>query len=162
MRAERTFLEPVLGPVERVVYRSLRVAPGASRAGSLRPLAAGLLGGLDRAALTCCSGPGPAAPLNPDGFGAVGPALGPQPTAVSFVTNTDWQKLPGASRPCHLTQMAGLAVQNFLSAGSAGRGRGPDPRADPTRAETIAHFWADLTRGVVYVLLPCRSWSASC
>jgi potassium-transporting ATPase potassium-binding subunit len=93
-------------------------------------------------------------PVNPDGFGAVDPYLALN-TAVSFVTNTNWQNYLGEQTMSHLTQMAGLAVQNFVSAGvglavAVALIRGLTRR----RAETIGNFWVDLTRGVLFVLLP--------
>src|SRR4029450_11251799 len=93
-------------------------------------------------------------PVNPDGFGAVDPFLALN-TAVSFVTNTDWQNYLGEQTMSHLTQMAGLAVQNFVSAGvgiavAIALVRGITRR----RQETIGNFWVDLTRAVLYVLLP--------
>jgi potassium-transporting ATPase potassium-binding subunit len=93
-------------------------------------------------------------PGNPDGFGAVDPYLALN-TAVSFVTNTDWQNYVGEATMSHLTQMAGLAVQNFVSAGvglavAVALIRGLTRR----RSGTIGNFWVDLTRGVVFVLLP--------
>ncbi|HYG44927.1 MAG TPA: potassium-transporting ATPase subunit KdpA, partial [Bordetella sp.] len=92
--------------------------------------------------------------LNPQGFGAVA-ADSAFNTAISFVTNTNWQGYAGESTMSHLTQMLGLAVQNFVSAatgisvlfalirGLAGQGGG-----------TVGNFWADLTRSTLYILLP--------
>jgi K+-transporting ATPase ATPase A chain len=93
-------------------------------------------------------------PVNPDGFGAVDPYLALN-TAVSFVTNTNWQNYVGEATMSQLTQMAGLAVRNFVSAGiglavAVTLIRGLTWR----RAETIGNFWVDLTRGVLFVLLP--------
>ena len=93
-------------------------------------------------------------PLNPNDFGAVPPPLAFN-TAVSFVTNTNWQNYGGESTMTHLTQMAGLTVQNFVSAAvglavAVALIRGLVRR----RSATIGNFWVDLTRGVVRVLLP--------
>jgi K+-transporting ATPase ATPase A chain len=93
-------------------------------------------------------------PLNPDGFAAVSPDSSFN-TAVSFPTNTNWQGYGGESTMSNLTQMAALTVQNFVSA-AAGMAvlialiRGFVRRRSPT----IGNFWVDLTRGVVYILLP--------
>ena len=93
-------------------------------------------------------------PLNPLHLGAVGPALSWN-TAVSFVTNTNWQNYAGESTMSYLSQMAALAVQNFVSA-SVGIAvaialiRGFARRGTPT----IGNFWVDLVRGVLYILLP--------
>jgi potassium-transporting ATPase potassium-binding subunit len=93
-------------------------------------------------------------PFNPQHLGAVGPALSWN-TAVSFVTNTNWQAYSGETTMSYFSQMASLAVQNFVSAavgiavaialirGFARHG-----------AKTIGNFWADLIRGVIYVLVP--------
>jgi K+-transporting ATPase ATPase A chain len=93
-------------------------------------------------------------PLNPQHLGAVGPALSWN-TAISFLTNTNWQAYSGESTMSYLSQMGALAVQNFASA-SVGIAvaialvRGFARRGSPT----IGNFWVDLVRGVVYVLLP--------
>jgi K+-transporting ATPase ATPase A chain len=97
-------------------------------------------------------------PLNPQGLPPVphGLALG---TAVSFATNTDWQAYSGESTMSYLTQMAGLAWHNFVSA-AAGMcvaiafARGLTRRPGAGGPKTLGSFWADLVRGVVYVLLP--------
>ncbi len=88
------------------------------------------------------------------GFGGV-PADGAFNTAVSFVTNTNWQWYAGESTLGHLVQMAGLAVQNFLSAAvgmavAAALVRG----FARTRTDRIGNFWVDLVRGTVRILLP--------
>jgi K+-transporting ATPase ATPase A chain len=93
-------------------------------------------------------------PFNPTGVGAVAPALGWN-TAVSFVTNTNWQSYAGESTMSCLTQMAGLAVQSFVSAAvglsvAVALIRGLARR----RSQTIGSFWVDLVRGTVRVLLP--------
>jgi K+-transporting ATPase ATPase A chain len=93
-------------------------------------------------------------PLNPQGFGAVTPDSSFN-TAISFLTNTNWQGYVGESTMSYLTQMAALAVQNFLSA-AAGMAvlvaliRGFARHT----TETIGNFWVDMTRSVVYILLP--------
>ena len=93
-------------------------------------------------------------PLNPTDAKAVPPALAFN-TAVSFVTNTNWQNYAGELTMSHLTQMAGLAVQNFVSAAvgmavAVALIRGFVRR----RSATIGNFWVDLTRGTIRVLLP--------
>jgi potassium-transporting ATPase potassium-binding subunit len=154
MSGERTFLQPVLGPVERLVYRGLRLRP--DREQSWRAYARSLLvfSLASVVLLYVLQRVQGLLPLNPDGVGAVGPDLALN-TAVSFVTNTDWQNYLGEQTMSHLTQMAGLATQNFLSAGvglavAVALIRGLSRR----RADTIGNFWVDLTRGVVFVLLP--------
>jgi K+-transporting ATPase ATPase A chain len=93
-------------------------------------------------------------PLNPQGFSNVSPDSSFN-TATSFATNTNWQGYAGESTMSYLTQMLGLAVQNFLSAATGmailialirGFAR--------HTAETIGNFWVDLTRSILYILLP--------
>jgi K+-transporting ATPase ATPase A chain len=93
-------------------------------------------------------------PLNPQQFAAMTPDSSFN-TAVSFVTNTNWQNYGGESTMSHLTQMAGLTVQNFVSAAvgiavAIAVVRGITRR----RSETIGNFWADLTRATTRILLP--------
>ena len=93
-------------------------------------------------------------PFNPQGFGALSPDLAFN-TAVSFVTNTNWQSYGGETTMSHFSQMAGLTVQNFLSAATGlalavalvrGFAR--------SKAATVGNFWVDMTRSTLYVLLP--------
>ncbi len=97
-------------------------------------------------------------PLNPYKREAVPPALAFN-TAVSFVTNTNWQSYSGESTMSYLTQMAGLAWHNFTSA-ATGIGvalavaRGLTRRPGPDGAKTLGNFWVDLVRATLYVLLP--------
>jgi K+-transporting ATPase ATPase A chain len=93
-------------------------------------------------------------PLNPAGMPAVPPALAFN-TAVSFMTNTNWQNYGGETTLSHLTQMAGLTVQNFVSAATGiavavavirGFAR--------ASARSVGNFWVDLTRITLFVLLP--------
>ena len=93
-------------------------------------------------------------PLNPAGRPAVPPALAFN-TAVSFMTNTNWQNYGGETTLSHLTQMAGLTVQNFVSAAvgiavAVALIRGFTRR----RSTTIGNFWVDLTRATTRVLVP--------
>jgi K+-transporting ATPase ATPase A chain len=154
MAGERTVLSPVAGPPERLVYRLLRLDP--AREQTWKAYASSLLvfsvvGILVLYLLQRVQG---VLPANPDGFGAVEPLLAFN-TAVSFVTNTNWQNYLGEQTMSHLTQMAGLAVQNFLSAAvglavAIALVRGIARR----RSATIGNFWVDVTRAVLYVLLP--------
>jgi len=97
-------------------------------------------------------------PLNPQSFPPVAPDLAFN-TAASFTTNTNWQAYTGESTMSYLTQMAGLAWHNFLSA-AVGIGialalaRGITYRLRPEASKTIGNFWCDLIRSIVYVLLP--------
>ena len=97
-------------------------------------------------------------PLNPQNFGAVAPDLAFN-TAVSFTTNTNWQAYTGESTMSYLTQMAGLAWHNFMSA-AVGIGialalaRGITYRLQAGAAKNLGNFWVDLVRATVYILLP--------
>jgi K+-transporting ATPase ATPase A chain len=149
-----TWLGRVLGPFERLVYRLAGVQPEVETGwlryalGMLVFNAAGLLlvYALQRFQAVL--------PLNPQHL----PAVPPHPafnTAVSFATNTNWQGYAGETTLSYLVQMAGLTVQNFLSAASgiavlAALIRGLARRS----AGTIGNFWVDLTRATLYVLLP--------
>jgi K+-transporting ATPase ATPase A chain len=93
-------------------------------------------------------------PLNPDGFGGVGPTLSFN-TSISFLTNTNWQNYSGESTMSYLSQMAGLTLHNFVSA-AAGAAvavaliRGLTRK----RSNTLGNFWVDLTRTTTRILLP--------
>ncbi|RZJ42164.1 MAG: potassium-transporting ATPase subunit KdpA, partial [Brevundimonas sp.] len=93
-------------------------------------------------------------PLNPQGFDGLSPHLAFN-TAVSFVTNTNWQSYGGESTMSTLTQMAGLTVQNFVSAATGATIAAALARAFvASRGEGVGNFWADLVRTTLYVLLP--------
>jgi potassium-transporting ATPase potassium-binding subunit len=97
-------------------------------------------------------------PLNPQKFPPV-PADLAFNTAASFTTNTNWQNYGGESVMSYLTQMAGLAWHNFLSAGvglcvALALARGITYRLHPGAAKTLGNFWVDLIRSIVYVFLP--------
>ena len=149
-----TLLRRALGPLERWCYRLAGVRPE-SEMGWRRYAVAMLLfnaaGLLLLYALQRLQG---VLPLNPQRLPAVPPHLAFN-TAVSFATNTNWQSYPGETTLGYLVQMAGLTVQNFLSAATgiailAALIRGLARRT----ATTVGNFWVDLTRATVYVLLP--------
>ncbi|HYN18773.1 MAG TPA: potassium-transporting ATPase subunit KdpA [Actinomycetes bacterium] len=161
MSGQRTFLQPLLGPVERLVYRSLRLAPDREQTWKAYGRSLLIFSLASVTGLYLLQRIQGLLPLNPDGFGAVDPYLALN-TAVSFVTNTNWQNYLGEQTMSHLTQMAGLAVQNFVSAGvglavAVALIRGLTRR----RADTIGNFWVDLTRGVLFLLLPMSILLAS-
>jgi K+-transporting ATPase ATPase A chain len=146
---DRVFL-----PVERVIYRLTGVDPSREQpwtAYALSLLAFSAVSVVGLYLLQRAQGP---LPLNPTDVDAVPPALAFN-TAASFVTNTNWQNYGGESTMSHLTQMAGLTVQNFVSAAvgiavAVALVRGLVRR----RSNTIGNFWADLTRTTTRVLLP--------
>ena len=151
---ERTWLDPVLKPVETVFYKAAGVDPTRSQgwlgyAGAL--LAFNAVGFLLLYAILRLQG---VLPLNPQGFEGVSPHLAVN-TAVSFVTNTNWQSYGGESTMSTFTQMSGLTVQNFVSAATGATIAAALARAFvANRGEGVGNFWADLTRTTLYVLLP--------
>jgi K+-transporting ATPase ATPase A chain len=151
---ERTWLDPVLKPVERGFYRALGVDAGKSQswhgyAGAF--LAFNAAGFLILYAILRLQH---ALPLNPQEFGALSPDLSFS-VATSFVTNTNWQAYGGETTMSHLSQMAGLTVQNFLSAAVGATLAAVLARAFVAhRGEAVGNFWADVTRTTLYFLLP--------
>jgi len=151
---ERTWLDPVLKPVEGLFYRAAGVDPTRSQgwlgyAGAL--LAFNLAGFLLLYVMLRLQG---VLPMNPQGFDGVSPHLAFN-TAVSFVTNTNWQSYSGETTVSTFSQMVGLTVQNFVSAATGATIAAALARAFiASRGEDVGNFWADLTRPSLYVLLP--------
>lgn len=151
---ERTFLSFILGPLERIIYKVAGIRPAEEmdwKLYAVSMLAFNALGIVVLFALLILQGH---LPLNPQQFSAFAWPLAIN-TAVSFVTNTNWQAYSGEAAAGSLVQMAGLAVQNFLSAATGmavviALIRGFARR----QSASIGNFWADLTRGTLYVLLP--------
>jgi K+-transporting ATPase ATPase A chain len=154
LEGERTWLDPVLRPFERLIYKLCGV--NATKEMNWREYAFSMLGfsavsmiltyGIERLQAYL--------PWNPQGLAAVGPDLAWN-TAASFTTNTNWQSYTPESTMSYLTEMAGLATHNFYSA-AAGivvavaliRG------IKRTTSATIGNFWVDMTRTLLFVLLP--------
>ncbi len=151
---ERTFLSPVLAPVERGFYAVAGVDQKAEQgwlAYTLSMLAFSMAG---FAALYAILRLQFYLPLNPQGFAGMAPDLAFN-TAVSFVTNTNWQSYGGETTLSHFSQMAGLTVQNFVSAATGIAMALALTRAFArSAAQTVGNFWVDLTRATLYVLLP--------
>ena len=152
--ARRTWLDPVLGPVERLIYR-LCGARCTEETGwktyAIAMLACNLAGLVIVYALQRLQG---VLPLNPHGMAAVTPDSSFN-TAVSFATNTNWQGYGGESTMSYLTQMLGLTVQNFVSAATGMATLAAFIRGFARRTiATIGSFWVDLTRTILYILLP--------
>lgn len=151
---ERTWLSPVLIPVERGFYRLAGVDPQKEQGWlgyTLAMLAFSLAGFLALYAILRLQA---FLPLNPQGFTGLAPDLAFN-TAVSFVTNTNWQNYAGEATMSHFSQMAGLTVQNFLSAAAGMAMAVAVTRAFArSRSATLGNFWVDMTRATLYVLLP--------
>ncbi len=150
----RTFASPILVPLESAIYRACRIDPAAEmpwRTYCFALLALSLAAVVSVYAVLRLQA---LLPLNPQHFAGFAPDLAWN-TAVSFATTTDWQFYSGENSLGYLAQMAALAWQNFIAA-AAGlavaialvRGLARENRG------TLGNFWADLTRGTLYVLLP--------
>ena len=154
MEGQRTFLSPILGPVERGVYRVCGIDENAEqdwKAYTIAVLAfavVAIVAGYIMLRLQ------DVLPLNPSGATAQSPDLAFN-TSVSFETNTNWQNYSGETGASHLIQMTMLAVRNFTSAATGmavaiALFRGLTRRS----SKTLGNYWVDLTRGVLYILLP--------
>ena len=146
--------DKVFGPIERGIYRVAGVDPRREQRWTIYALSLLAFSAVSVVVLYALLRLQGVLPGNPNGFGAVAPTLSFN-TAVSFVTNTNWQSYSGESTMSFFTQMAGLAVQNFVSAAvgiavAVALIRGLVRR----RSATIGNFWVDLTRTVIRVLLP--------
>ncbi len=143
-----------LGGIERGFYKLAGIDPKAEqgwRAYAVSMLAFNIAGILFLFAVLKLQG---ALPLNPQGFPAVDSMLAFN-TAVSFVTNTNWQNYGGESTLSNLSQMLGLTVQNFLSAATGLAVAFAFIRGFARAgASAIGNFWVDMTRGTLYLLLP--------
>jgi potassium-transporting ATPase potassium-binding subunit len=141
-------------PVERGIYRLCGISSSEEMGWKRYALAMLLFNVLGLLAVYVLQRTQPWLPLNPQHFAAVSPDSAMN-TAISFASNTNWQGYAGESTMSYLTQMLGLAVQNFLSAATGiavlvAVVRGFSRRS----AAGIGNFWVDLTRGTLYVLLP--------
>jgi K+-transporting ATPase ATPase A chain len=151
---EKTPLDPVLGPVERLLYRFCGVDPDEGMTWKTYALAMMWFNVFGLVAVYLLQRFQGVLPLNPQGLPGVG-ADSSFNTATSFATNTNWQGYGGEVTMSYLTQMLGLTVQNFVSA-AAGMAvlvaliRGFRQR----ESRLLGNFWVDLTRGTLYVLLP--------
>lgn len=144
----------VFGPIERVVYRLSGVDPDREQRWSAYAVSVLAFSLVSVLAVYAIQRFQTTLPLNPNGADDVPPPLAFN-TAVSFVTNTNWQNYAGESTMSYLTQASSLAVQNFVSAAvglsvAIALIRGLIRR----RSATIGNFWVDLTRGTIRVLLP--------
>ncbi len=153
-RNERNFLTPVMGPLERLIYRLCGIKPESEMKWTAYSGAVLMFSVVSAVVLYGIMRLQNILPWNPQAFGAVAPDLSFN-TAVSFTTNTNWQAYSGESTMSYFTQMAGLAFHNFASAAvgiaiAVAVVRG----LVRTSAQTIGNFWVDLVRCTLYVLLP--------
>jgi len=158
---ERVFLTPVVGPLERLTYRALRVDPAQGQSWKRYARSLLVFSGVFWLALYLILRTQGIHPWNPQDFHSPTWDVSFN-TVSSFVTNTNWQYYAGETTMTYFSQMAGLAVQNFLSAAVgivvvialiraiAGR-RGAHTGAPEG---TLGNFWSDLVRALLYVLLP--------
>src|SRR6266446_6294987 len=152
---EKTFMDPVLRPVERLLYRVTRVDENHEMRWTEYAVSMLLFSVVSMLVLYLIQRVQGFLPFNPQKFGAVNPAHLAFNTAASFTTNTNWQAYAGESTMSYFTQMAGLAYHNFVSAAvgialAIAFIRGIARR----QMETIGNFWVDTTRCLLWVLLP--------
>jgi K+-transporting ATPase ATPase A chain len=153
-QGQSTWLDPVLKPVERLFYGLSGVDPAKGQkwvAYAIAMLAFNAVGFFVLYAILRLQG---SLPLNPQGFMGMSPDLAFN-TAISFVSNTNWQNYSGEAAATHLSQMAGFTVQNFVSPVTGMAVAAALARAFATnRGETIGNFWTDLVRNTLYIMLP--------
>jgi K+-transporting ATPase ATPase A chain len=150
----KTWLDPVVRPVERISYRFMGVDPSSEqgwKSYTIAMLVFSAVGVIFTYAILRLQH---LLPLNPQGLPALSPALAFN-TAVSFTTNTNWQSYGGEGTMSYFSQMVGLAIHNFTSAAvgisiAAALVRGIARHS----AETLGNFWVDVTRTTLYLLLP--------
>jgi K+-transporting ATPase ATPase A chain len=152
---ERTFMDPVLRPIERLLYRVTGVDETHEMRWTEYAVSMLLFSVVSMLVLYALERLQGMLPFNPQKFGAVSPAHLAFNTAASFTTNTNWQAYSGESTMSYFTQMAGLAYHNFISAAvgialAIAFIRGIARR----QMETIGNFWVDMSRACLWVLLP--------
>jgi potassium-transporting ATPase potassium-binding subunit len=153
-QGERTFVTPIFAPFERLTYRLAGIHPEEEMDWKIYTLAVLLFSLVGFVFLYLLQRLQGFLPLNPAGLGGVSPDSSLN-TAVSFITNTNWQDYGGEMTMSYLTQMLGLTVQNFVSAAAGMAILVAFIRA-LTRHNTrnLGNFWVDLTRSTLYILLP--------
>jgi K+-transporting ATPase ATPase A chain len=155
---DRRPLPKFFGPIERFLCRLCGVDPAEQQTWQAYTIGMLIFGGVTLLVTYGIERLQHVLPLNPQNFGPVAPDLAFN-TAASFTTNTNWQSYSGESTMSYLTQMAGLAWHNFISAAAGiaiaiALARGITYRLRPEAPKTIGNFWVDLIRCTLYVLLP--------
>src|SRR5246500_3162133 len=152
---EKTFMDPVLRPIERLLYRVTGVDEDHEMRWTEYAVAMLLFSMVSMVVLYLMERLQGYLPFNPQKFGAVAPAHLAFNTAASFTTNTNWQAYSGESTMSYFTQMAGLAFHNFVSAATGIALAIAFIRGIARRQmRTIGNFWVDLVRCSLWVLLP--------
>jgi K+-transporting ATPase ATPase A chain len=151
---ERTFLDPVMRPLEKLLYRLTWVDENREMRWTEYSIAMLLFSGVSMLVLYLLERTQQWLPLNPQKFAAIPPDLAFN-TAASFTTNTNWQFYTGEQVMSYLTQMAGLAYHNFASA-AVGMALAVAFIRGIARREkdTLGNFWVDITRATLWILLP--------
>ncbi|MGE5636315.1 MAG: potassium-transporting ATPase subunit KdpA [Nocardioidaceae bacterium] len=153
-QGERVLLTPLLGPFERLIYRLLRVNPEAGQDWKSYARTTLVFSALFFAALYLILRTQGIHPWNPEGFDSA-PWDVSFNTTASFITNTNWQFYGGETTLSYFSQMAGLAVQNFVSAAVGMTVLVAVIRGFASRGTAkLGNFWQDLTRTLLYILLP--------
>jgi K+-transporting ATPase ATPase A chain len=153
-QGERTFLDPILGPIERLIYRLSGVKADEDMNWKTYAVAMMVFNTLGLLAVYAIQRLQTFLPLNPAGLGAVTPDSSWN-TAVSFATNTNWQGYGGEVTMSYFSQMLALTVQNFVSAATGMAVAVALIRGIARHtAKGIGSFWVDLTRTTLYILLP--------
>ena len=160
---EKTFLDPVLRPIEKLVYRLTGVDEKHEMRWTEYTIAMLLFSGVSMALLYLIERVQQWLPFNPQKLANVPPALAFN-TAASFTTNTNWQNYSGESTMSYFTQMAGLAYHNFASAATGIVLAIVVIIRGIARKETdkLGNFWVDMTRCLLWVLLPLAWWARWC
>src|SRR6202008_1131124 len=152
---ERTFLDPVLRPIERLLYRVTGVDEKHEMAWVEYATSMLLFSGVSMLVLYLIQRFQGVLPFNPQHFAGVTPEHLTFNTAASFTTNTNWQVYAGETTMSYFTQMAGLAYHNFISAATGIALAIAFVRGIARRQmQTIGNFWVDLVRCSLWVLLP--------
>ena len=151
---EKTFLDPALRPIEKLLYRLTGVDENHEMRWTEYGISMLLFSGSTMMLLYLLQRLQQFLPLNPQHFAAVAPDLAFN-TGASFTTNTNWQNYVGETTMSYLTQMAGLAYHNFTSAATGIALAIAFVRGIARReSKTIGNFWVDMTRSGLWVLLP--------
>jgi K+-transporting ATPase ATPase A chain len=152
---KRTFMDPVLRPIERILYRVTGVDENHEMRWTEYAFAMLLFSVASMLLLYLIQRVQGFLPFNPQKFGAVNPAHVAFNTAASFTTNTNWQAYSGETTMSYFTQMAGLAYHNFISAATGIALAIAFIRGIARRQmQTIGNFWVDVVRACLWVLLP--------